>query len=960
MVQGNSLVDQSRQSEQISLQQLQLAELQKISSKLSAAGSTINTTQSVGGTTANSVAGTATLPSNMTTIPDNQQVQGLQGTQNSFNQMAASGALALKSGVNNISNAASVGRASLERSVGYIEKIQSSPFFAYKNIDWTRTNQEQAEYIQMQSNHRLQNAGLKFGTALGNMGMASLGGAVGSLGGPIGTIAGTVVGSAIGSIGGDEIMKNIKVQQGYEGWLQQNSGRFINMFESNDGLGDGFNEEENKQLSKVLSKMNTKYFMSDDELFTMLNDVTDAGLMKSASDISDFEKKFSGLVESVKKGAKMLNTSYEEMVELYGEWNKMGIKTDAERAELTSQIKTLTSITGLSEGDAANTLTALISNLTNGTTLDAADASNIAQTDLAMASTAREKNLWSEESARLVENLYGSDDSKLAASMTSSVKNAYGTEELKSSLVAAMKLDDSGKVVVDKDELSNIITGLQNGTESIDTIMSKGGEKLQTGELGQSFAHQYTTMTGDQFYQMALEGGGAAGTSQFMTSLLQSAANKNPNLDMNSLMVNMGIASDTNQAQLLTEWSGLYANYGDAMSADVQNQNIANLIRNDASSEFGVSLTQRIKNGWESGWQNIASGVSSINPSLGQLGDKLKDWWTDTDSALRNGYSSSKKTDIAQEEYKDVFKDIASSSSKLKDEFKIDLKSDLSKKDETGGITSKVDSFLNVITSPSKWNTAIKGLFGKEDVEYSNTELSHDGTSVKNLLKKVNKSKTMTDEEKEAMINNINQATGQTQDLVASSLDVVTALGGRDAREKMLDTINVDTATQIKTGAKNFDDFTNEKVLSKLSLEDQKKIQELAVDQATKQIQSKYGNNLDSLASLVESKGYANGNEKVQKILEGGITKDEVKSLVKELMTATQGGSGESEVEQALGAITKDTAKNTKNANKNLEKVNNNMEEMSEKLETFTDTVNKAVKNLESRTNQLERTMNKY
>ena len=954
MVQDNSLLDQARHSEQLSLQQLQLAELQKISSKLSAGGSFVNSTQSVGGTTVNSVAGTTALPTNMTTISDNQTVQG------SLNELATAGALALKSGVNSISNAASVGRASLERSAGYIERMQKSPFFAYKNIDWTRTNAEQAEYIQMQSRHRLQNAGLQFGTAIGNMGMASLGGAIGSLGGPLGTIAGTVVGSAIGSIGGDEIMKHVKVQQGYEGWLQQNSGRFINMFESNDGLGDGFNEKENKQLAKILSKMNTKFYMSDDEIFTLLNDVTDAGLMKSASDMSDFEKKFSGLVESVKKGAKMLNTSYEEMVELYGEWNKMGVKTDAERAELTSQIKTLSSITGATEGDAANTLSALISNLTSGTTLDAADASNIAQTDLAMASTARERNLWSENSMRVVENLYGSDDSKLAASMTSSIKNAYGKEELKSSLVAAMKLDDSGKVVVDKDELNNIITGLQNGTESIDTIMSKGGQKLQSGELGQSFAHQYTTMTGDQFYQMALEGGGAAGTSQFMTSLLQSAANKNPNLDMNSLMVNMGIASDTNQAQLLTEWSGLYANYGDAMSADVQNQNTANLIRNDASSEFGVSLTQRIKNGWESGWQNIASGISSISPSIGRLGDGFKDWWTDTDTALRNGYSNARKTDVSNNEYRDVFKDIASSSNKLKNEYKIDLKSDLSKDSKVSKATSGFDTFLNVLTSPTKWDTALSGLFGKEEVEYSNTALSHDGTSVKKLLKKVNKSKTMTEEEKEAMISNINQATGQTQDLVSGALDVVTALGGRSAREKMLDSINVDTATRIKTGAKNFDDFTDEKVLSKLSLEDQKRIQEMAVDQAAKQVETKFGGNLDGLASLVQSKGYANNNEKIQSILEDGISKGEIKSLVKELMTATQGGSGESQLEQALGAVTKDAAENTKNANKNLTKVNNNMEEMSDKLDTFTNTVNKAVKDLYNRTNQLERTINKY
>ena len=66
MVQDNSLADQARYSEQMSLQQLQLAELQKISSSISSgiassvAGQAMNR-QTVGGTT---------MPTNMMSIPD--------------------------------------------------------------------------------------------------------------------------------------------------------------------------------------------------------------------------------------------------------------------------------------------------------------------------------------------------------------------------------------------------------------------------------------------------------------------------------------------------------------------------------------------------------------------------------------------------------------------------------------------------------------------------------------------------------------------------------------------------------------------------------------------------------------------------------------------------------------------------------------------------------------------------
>ena len=53
--------------------------------------------------------------------------------------------------------------------------------------------------------------------------------------------------------------------------------------------------------------------MSDDEIYTLLDGVTDVGLLTSTSDMETFKKKFSSLVSTVKSGAKMLNTSYEEM-----------------------------------------------------------------------------------------------------------------------------------------------------------------------------------------------------------------------------------------------------------------------------------------------------------------------------------------------------------------------------------------------------------------------------------------------------------------------------------------------------------------------------------------------------------------------------------------------------------------------------------------------------------------------
>ena len=948
MVQDNSLLEQTRHSEQLSLQQLQLAELQKIANSISSSVASNNSVSSVGSQVSGTVGGAA-MPTNMMAMPANQSMQS-----NHFDMasLAAAGGLAMKSGMHNINNAATVGRSALDRTIGYIEKMQTSPFFAYKSIDWTRTNMEQAEYIQMQSRHRLENAGLKFASSLGNMGMASLGGAVGSAFGFPGAIAGTVLGSAVGSIGGDQIIKHVGVQQGYEKWLQQNSGRFINMFESNDSFGDGFNEKENKKLSKTLSKMNTKFFMSDDEMFTILNQVTDAGLMKSTSDMESFQKKFSGLVETVKKGAKMLNMSYEEIINLQGEWNKMGIKTDSEQAAMLSGIKTLSMITGKSEGETASSLEALIKGLVSGTTLDSATTSQVAQSSLSLASLFREKIGATDEKYKdalnIIENDYGSNDEKVASVYNSMTKQAYGTDLIKSAMAASLKQNEDGSVTVNQDEFNNIMNGLKSNQISLQDVASKGGQNI-ISNFDRAFQENFSTMDGGQAMQIMLNGVGETSAVDFVNQLLRTQSSRDGR-NFEEMMTSMGIASSRNDAILWKSLADANNTFGSAIGQDVQAQNGANLIRNDASSQFGVSLTQRIKNFGEQTWQNVASWIPSLDGGF----DSIKDFWTDTDSALRNGYSNQKKVSIADDEYKDVFKDIASASDKLNKEYKIDIKKEMNSSKSAGKLTQGVDNFFDILTSPSRWDTFFGG------GEISNTGLAHDGTSVKKLLKKVQKSKQMSEEEKESMISNINQATGQTQDMVSGALDVVTALGGSNAREKMLDSITIDTATKRKTGAKKFDDFTNEKVLSKLSLDDQKRIQELAVNQAVKQVEQKFGSNLNGLGDLVKSKGYAEGNEKIQSILEGGVSKGEVKSLVKELMTVAQGGSGKSEVDKILGDVTESTAKNTKAANKNLDKANKNMEDMTNKLDEFTNTVNKAIKNLDKRTNQLETTMNRY
>jgi hypothetical protein len=136
-------------------------------------------------------------------------------------------------------------------------------------------------------------------------------------------IAGAVVGIGAG-IGVGEAMKS----RDYQDYLFQNSFKYINYAESNNPqTGTGFNRSERGQLGKFLKNANTDFFLSDEETKKMLEGFTDAGLLRTVSDMDSFKKKFKSLISATKSSALTLKATYDETVQMMGEMQKLGMST---------------------------------------------------------------------------------------------------------------------------------------------------------------------------------------------------------------------------------------------------------------------------------------------------------------------------------------------------------------------------------------------------------------------------------------------------------------------------------------------------------------------------------------------------------------------------------------------------------------------------------------------------------
>jgi hypothetical protein len=174
-------------------------------------------------------------------------------------------------------------------------------------------------------------------------------GLLGSIG--LGAVAGGITGAAT-AVALDQAQQN----QAYNKYLLQNSYRFINPLESNNERGvGGFSLREREDMGNWMRKFDVKGNITDKQTMDLLQSFTEGDLMKSASDLDSFQKKFGQMVEITKKAALTFNTSLKQAGDLIGDMEKRGILSQ-NFDYFASLAKGVGSFTGQSADQAFNSI----------------------------------------------------------------------------------------------------------------------------------------------------------------------------------------------------------------------------------------------------------------------------------------------------------------------------------------------------------------------------------------------------------------------------------------------------------------------------------------------------------------------------------------------------------------------------------------------------------------------------
>jgi hypothetical protein len=239
----------------------------------------------------------------------------------------------------------------------------------YYNYNPTRMSKEgQANYFADQnrafqeSAMNAANVGINGATTVGTMFMG--GGLISSL--ALGAGAGALVAGTTGMM-----MNGAKTAMNYEDTLRTKGYMALNPFSSTSETGSiGFNRGETQDLAKFLRHIGPDEMMSDPEIQKVLDGGLENRLLKNTTDMEGFKKKFTNLVESVKKITVTMNQSIEEATKFMGEMERRGISS-ADMPQYAAGMKVASSMMGVSASLGSQMTMQVADSLTQGTGINA-------------------------------------------------------------------------------------------------------------------------------------------------------------------------------------------------------------------------------------------------------------------------------------------------------------------------------------------------------------------------------------------------------------------------------------------------------------------------------------------------------------------------------------------------------------------------------------------------------------
>lgn len=514
----------------------------------------------------------------------------------------------------------------------YAEHTQSQFGTSINNLIGQQGRYSLLSSISPSSRDSLQSrtlVGMTQGSSLAQAGVAGLGGlfnlglGIASWKLPlIPSLGVSMLGSAVIGAYTDKAIEEMKKDNAINKYLYKNSYTFINSQETNnDEATGGFSRRESIQAADFVRKMNTEFYMKDEEIMTLLQKYTEGGLLKNVHDIDSFKEKMKVLTKTVKEGALMLNETYDSIADLMAEMKKAGID-ERNYEDLMSMSKILAGITGDSASDVVRNFAEFIKNFNQGTSNDSTK----------MSTRLTSNTVYVGEYYNQLEEGYenGTLDF-LGRSNYNYMKNLGGSTQASEQFTAALETMIDNKAINHlalsffdwngKEWQFNAqnFEAFKNGNYTVQQLESLSQQKLQAlNDSGQgNAALQWNSQAGN-YIRDALTG------SQLMTTIKKS---------MDAYLSSDAMAQfNADESTILRDYFGvtdssMYNLIKGVINFQTQNPNLEtqyalqNIWQKKATSQIAEtpSFTEMISSGWEKFTDSVTQWAADLDTSLGNF-----------------------------------------------------------------------------------------------------------------------------------------------------------------------------------------------------------------------------------------------------------------------------------------------------------------------------------------------------
>lgn len=427
----------------------------------------------------------------------------------------------------------------------------------------------------------------------------------------VGAAGGALVGGTIGAIT-DGADSSSAIQE----ILRKKGHKALNAMEStNEFGGAGINLNDRQDLAKHIRHLAPEKLLEDQEMQQILNGALDNKLLKSATDIESFKKKFDNIVDQVKQITLTMNQTIEEATAFMGEMERRGIGVE-NMSTVSAKMKVTGSFLGIDADKAAQKLLGATDQITQGTAID--PNSVIGDLSASAYSMTKLEEKYKKEGNNamyhLIKNSGGADQVAIGFENATRdfIKGERGTQLLVGLYGQAVEQTEDGFKINDQ-KMKEISEGLASGTLNANDLARK-----TSTELAQFSPEDQLNIRTEMSEKILTDKTGQQ-RSQIVNSMVDAAVEAGQFKDKKTAFKTIFPNMSADQIEL----------YGDQLNSlskgDVYNTLNAKSIREEMDAQAQANTTGMFKSAkyW---WRR---NVSSHLGDFGQyVGDEIADFST--------------------------------------------------------------------------------------------------------------------------------------------------------------------------------------------------------------------------------------------------------------------------------------------------------------------------------------------